>query len=185
MTTWTLAHLGKKAAGKYPDQMKAWWLCRTNPRARISNPPKDGISETDLLAALGSFEPDEQQYLSGSRQILICDRDQEEFWLKRILSQNEDVADWKIVLLVNEMCTSGPTGWKKVIIKNMKTGKYSGRSIHKLTSLTPDQVAYFGNKLARKRVAALAQDPKWFIEWTKPAADKTFWIKLKSMLIRQ
>ena len=183
MSTWTLAHLGKKAAGKWPEQMNAWWLCRTNPRARISNPPKDGISQNDLLAALDSFEPDELQYLRGSRQILISDRDHEVFWLKRILAEDEDIADWKIVLLANEMNASGPSGWKKVVIKNIKTGKYSGRSIRKINSVTPDRVAYFKNKLARKRVATLAKDKKWFMEWTKPIADKTFWIRLKSLLI--
>ena len=151
------------------------WLIR--PYCPRSNPKREGISYNALKQALNDYEPDELQYLDGTRHIVINnDRRIEEVYLKRCLRFDENVADWKIVHLVEEL-GNPMTRWLKTIIHNIHTGYYSGRS---LALYNGD--SYFLNKVRTGCVGCMSKDPQWFVEWTKLAVDKSFWIRVKELI---
>ena len=149
----------------------AYWLAYdSNPRC---NPSKNGITLSELKKALTQFIPDNSQYLGGIEEIQIWDRGNEEFWLKRCLTSDENINDWKIIYIAGELLEDGsPHGWIKQVLYNTKTDKYSLRSSSKWNN----EDDYFKISSVKSR----AKDNDWFVEWSKLLADKQFWINLKN-----
>ena len=156
----------------FGNQRNAYWISYPHP---VSNPPKGGITYNELRNALDKFYPDDLQYLGGIQEINIWDRENEELWLKRCLTSEEDIDDWTIVYIAAELNDNGlPHGWFKQVLKNKKTNLYSLRSSSKWNS--KDNYFKINNLKSR------AKDNKWFVEWSKLLVDKKFWINLKNLL---
>ena len=117
---------------KYASPSAYWLAYDSNPRC---NPSKNGITYSELINALTQFNPDNSQYLGGIKEIQIWDRENEEFWLKRCLTSDENLGDWKIIYIAGELLEDGSThGWIKQVLFNIKTDKYSLRSSSKWIS---------------------------------------------------
>lgn len=159
----------------YKGWRKNWWLRHaTNPRA---NPPIGGLTHNQLKNALESFNPDGSQYLGGIRDINISDREHEEMWLRRCLIPSEQISEWKIIYIVEELENdSNSHGWFKLVIKNNISGKYSLRS----SSMFDRNNNYYQIGKLKKT----SQNELWFVQFSKLAADEKFWIKLKSIINR-
>ena len=135
-----------------------WWLRLR--KAAVANPSRDGISCTDLIDALKNWNDD----LGGVETIIMEtiiskrigheDRELGEFWLKRVLTEGEDLNDWDIQLLVKEFYHDGHGCiWYKTMLQNRKTKKYSGRSF---ALFVGGDEPYFTEKLSRTRSSTMA-----------------------------
>jgi hypothetical protein len=171
---------------KNPLRADAVWLRMR--KAPVANPTREGISGVDLIDALRNYTSDGEQSAGGleiiiSKRIGHDDQELKEFWLKRALTDGEDPNDWEIALLGKELNRDGTShGWYKTMLRNHKTKKYSGRSFSLFVNDQGD--TYCMKKLQQKRPpAALALNSIWFVEWSKLAADHSFWTVLKNQLV--
>ena len=116
--------------------------------------------------------------MGGIKEIQIWDRGNEEFWLKRCLTSDENINDWKIIYIAGELLEDGsPHGWIKQVLYNIKTDKYSLRSSSKWNN----EDEYFKINSVKSR----AKDNDWFVEWSKLLADRQFWINLKKTFMKE
>ena len=169
MVQWCIDHLKKDAAKKIDqpvDGLNALWLCQTDKHARIINPPQEGITKEILIKVLENYQPDDLTYLGGTKDYPIYELNTTEI-LKRCLVDNENVYDWNIVMLANELNKDDSHRlWFKIVLYNKKTNMYSIRS-------------YLKSQTCKNH----SQNSDWSVSWSKPVADKSFWIRLKDLLV--
>ena len=160
-------HITKKFGAAAPLS----WMFQYKKSPR-SNPSKSGITKLELKNTLNNWVGDQSNIPYGKfESITIYDSDQESFWLKRCLTNDEKIEDWNIVILYVENYVNG-SRWYKTYIKNKHTHLYSGRSIGN----------YDHNRIGKGVVRKQSQNPIFMVEWTKLATYEPFWIELKHIL---
>ena len=157
----------------HPNNSNSWrFQYKNSPR---SNPPQKGITELELKNTLNNWLGDHSICPEGTvTSIPIHDSEHQEFWLKRCLTDEEEIKDWSIVILYVYKLPDNEEPWYQTYIKNKDNNLYSGRTITKLINMNKN------SKINMLRQPS--QNPIYIVEWTKLIAFEPFWVELKNIL---
>ena len=130
-----------------------------------SKSSKYGITKCELQQTLHNWIPN-HSYIHKDTfvPITIYNRNQEELWLRRCITNYEHIDDWNIIILYVENFNF--KHWFKIYIKNKHTGLYSGRSVG----------TYY-----RKQ----SQSSNYTVKLKKFSAYEPFWLGLRQIINHQ
>lgn len=108
------------------------------------------------------------------------DREREEFWLKRCLVDNENIHEFKIILL--QICSIGDlrrgrTPWHNIGLMNTETNKYYFRGM--VSNADVARKEYLLKKKCPK-----AKNKRFSVDYSNMGAEFEFWVRLREIVSR-
>ena len=152
--------------------------------AHIQNVGKQGLSLPVLKNTLhtiddvwerGNLPSDDDVWDSFSKG----DREREEFWLKRCLVDDENIHEFKIILLhIGPSTPDDPCPWHDIALLNTKTNKYYFRGMVSVRCLFTTQ-KYLTSKNCPK-----AKNKRFSIDYSNMGSVFEFWVRLREIVSR-